>query len=44
VCEDELDLEAQWEVLASWKAAQELVQNKLEDKPDIEAQRAAITS
>ena len=52
VCEDELDLEAQREALASWKTAQELVRNE-QDKPDrshegtepdVEAQRAAIAA
>lgn len=52
-CEDELDLEAQREALASWKAAQELARSEQESKPDpsikgsesdVEAQRAAIAS
>jgi len=36
-CEDELDLEAQHEALASWKAAQELARSKQESKPDLSA-------
>jgi len=51
--ENELDLEAQREALASWKAAQELARSEQENKPDlstkgtesdVEAQRAAIAS
>jgi len=51
--ENELDLEAQQEALASWKAAQELARSEQENKPDlsakgtesnVEAQRAAIAS
>jgi len=52
-CEDELDLEAQREALASWKTVQELARSEQESKPDlsakgtesdVEAQRAAIAS
>ena len=52
-CGNKLDLEAQCEALASWKAAQELVHSEQESKPDLsarntesdtEVQRAAIVS